>query len=148
MKAYKKDDLTIEWDAKKCIHSAICAKGLPGVFKPKDRPWVQPENATAQEIMDTVDKCPSEALTYFKGEKKEVDSHLHGNDKKEVSMENEVTKVEVKTNGPLLVSGDLVIINAEGKEEHKKRNTAFCRCGASANKPYCDGAHNEIGFQG
>lgn len=148
MKAYKKEDLTIEWNAEKCIHSAICAKGLPGVFKPKDRPWVQPENATAQEIMDVVDKCPSRALTYFTGEKKESDSHQNGNANKSSAMQNEVTKVEVKTNGPLLVSGNLVIINAEGKEEHKKRNTAFCRCGASKNKPFCDGAHNEIGFQG
>lgn len=136
MKEYKKEDLTIEWDSKKCIHSAICAKGLPSVFKPKDRPWIQTENGSAQEIMDTVDKCPSGALSYYTGEKKEA------------AMENEVTKVEVKTNGPLLVSGNLVIVNAEGKEEHKKRNTAFCRCGASANKPYCDGAHNEIGFEG
>lgn len=136
MKEYKKDDLTIEWDAKKCIHSAICAKGLPSVFKPKERPWVQTQNSSIQEIMNTVDKCPSGALNYYTGEKKEA------------IMENEVTKVEVKTNGPLLVSGNLVIINAEGKEEHKKRNTAFCRCGASANKPYCDGAHNEIGFVG
>lgn len=63
-------------------------------------------------------------------------------------MDNEATKVEVKANGPLLVAGDLVIQNSDGTEEQKTRMTAFCRCGASANKPYCDGAHNEIGFKG
>lgn len=136
MKHYKKEDLTIEWDAKKCIHSAICAKELSTVFKPKERPWIQPENASDQKITDTVDKCPSGALSYFTG------------DKKEVYMQNKETQVKVKANGPILVSGDLIITNSDGTEERKTGNTAFCRCGASKNKPYCDGAHNEIGFEG
>ena len=137
MKEYKKDDLTIVWDSSKCIHSAICAKGLPSVFKPKDRPWVQTENASKEDIIDIVSKCPSGALTSYVGEKKES-----------TMSENETTNIEVKRNGPLLVSGNLTVKNSEGKEEQKTRMTAFCRCGASANKPYCDGAHNEINFQG
>ncbi|MGI9553173.1 MAG: (4Fe-4S)-binding protein [Aurantibacter sp.] len=136
MKEYKKEDLTVVWDVKKCIHSAICANGLPSVFKPKERPWIQTDDATTQEIMDQVDKCPSGALSYYVGEKKEE------------KMENGATKVEVAANGPLLVSGNLVVTSSDGKEEHKKRTTAFCRCGASENKPYCDGTHNEIGFEG
>jgi len=136
MKEYKKEDLTVVWDAEKCIHSAICAKGLPSVFKPKDRPWIQTENASKEEIMEVVGKCPSGALSYYLG------------DKKENKMSDEKTKVQVKNNGPLLVAGDLVVTNADGTEEQKTRMTAFCRCGASANKPYCDGAHNEIGFEG
>lgn len=136
MKEYKKEDLTVVWDAGKCIHSAICANGLPSVFKPKDRPWIQTDNASKKEIMDVVSKCPSGALSFYIGEKKELE------------MDNGATKVEVKTNGPLLVSGNLTVTNSDGKEEQKTRMTAFCRCGASENKPYCDGAHNEIGFQG
>lgn len=136
MKRYKKEDLTVFWDSDICIHSAICAKGLPTVFKPKDRPWIQTDGASKQEIMDQIDKCPSAALSYLLG------------DKKEENMENEVIKVKVAANGPLLVSGNLIVTNAEGKEEHKKRTTAFCRCGASENKPYCDGTHNEIEFKG
>lgn len=136
MKEYKKEDLTVVWDTGTCIHSAICAKGLPSVFKPRDRPWIQTDGASKQEIMAQIDKCPSGALSYYVGEKKEE------------QMENETTKVEVAANGPLLVSGNLVITNADGKEEHKKRTTAFCRCGASENKPYCDGSHKEIDFKG
>jgi len=136
MKEYKKEDLTVVWDSKKCIHSAICAKGLPSVFKPKDRPWVQTENASKEEIKEVVSKCPSGALSFYIG------------DKKENIMSEETTKVQVKENGPLLVAGDLVVTNSEGTEEQKTRMTAFCRCGASANKPYCDGAHNNIGFKG
>lgn len=136
MKEYKKEDLTVVWDAEKCIHSAICAKGLPSVFKPKDRPWIQTENASKEDIMNIVSKCPSGALTFYLG------------DKKDKNMSNETTKVQIKENGPLLVAGDLTITNADGSEEQKSRVTAFCRCGASENKPYCDGAHNAVGFKG
>lgn len=136
MKEYKKEDLTVVWDSGKCIHSAVCVNGLPSVFKPKDRPWIQTENASKEEIIDIVSKCPSGALSYYVG------------DKKEQEMTDEATKVEVKTNGPLMVSGNLVVTNSDGTEEQKSRMTAFCRCGASENKPYCDGAHNTVGFQG
>lgn len=136
MKEYKKEDLTVVWDKGKCIHSAICVNGLADVFKPKERPWIQTGNASKRQIMEQVDKCPSGALSYYVGEKIEV------------KMENGATKVEVAVNGPLLVHGNLVVKNSNGQEEHKKRTTAFCRCGASGNKPYCDGSHNENGFEG
>lgn len=63
MKEYKKEDVIILWDAEKCTHSGICARGLSQVFRPKDRPWIKTENATKEEIVDQVLKCPSRALT-------------------------------------------------------------------------------------
>ena len=66
MKEYKKEDATIIWDEKKCSHSAVCMKGLSSVFKPKERPWIQPENATKDEIIAQVLKCPSGALSMKK----------------------------------------------------------------------------------
>lgn len=65
-KTYKKDDLIIHWDHTKCIHSGNCVKNAMNVFKPKERPWVQPENGTKEEIMHAIDCCPSKALTYSK----------------------------------------------------------------------------------
>ena len=62
-------------------------------------------------------------------------------------MENE-TKIEVLENGPLLVHGILQIKNIEGAIEERNKVTAFCRCGASENRPYCDGAHKKIDFKG
>jgi CDGSH-type Zn-finger protein len=56
------------------------------------------------------------------------------------------TKVEVLEKGPLLVHGTVHITHKNGEVETKKRTTAFCRCGASNNKPFCDGAHNTCGF--
>jgi len=58
------------------------------------------------------------------------------------------TKVEVLENGPLLVTGKITVIDKDGKEETKENKTAFCRCGASENKPYCDGKHLQIDFKG
>ena len=58
------------------------------------------------------------------------------------------TKVEVLKDGPLLVHGSLSITKPDGNKENKQRTTAFCRCGASANKPYCDGEHIKADFKG
>ena len=53
------------------------------------------------------------------------------------------TTVEVLDNGPLMVYGPLSVKHSDGKEEQKERNTAFCRCGKSDNKPFCDGSHRK-----
>ena len=65
--------------------------------------------------------------------------------KKEAHLES---KVEVMQNGPLLVYGTLHVTNSNGTTETKNKTTAFCRCGSSNNKPYCDGAHIKSGFKG
>lgn len=63
MKTYKKDDIEVVWKSEKCIHAAFCARELGSVFKPKDRPWIQTEHATKEEIVAQVARCPSGALS-------------------------------------------------------------------------------------
>ncbi|MAZ37996.1 MAG: (4Fe-4S)-binding protein [Crocinitomicaceae bacterium] len=63
IKKYEKEDIKIVWESEKCIHSANCAKGLASVFKPQEKPWIQPEGATKQAIIDQVIQCPSRALS-------------------------------------------------------------------------------------
>ena len=63
MKEYPKEDVTVVWQSEKCTHSAKCALGLPNVFKPREKPWVQVDGAGKQEIIDQVAKCPSGALS-------------------------------------------------------------------------------------
>ena len=70
------------------------------------------------------------------------------NDESDNSTEVLETKVEVMENGPLLVYGTLNVVAKDGSSVIKNKTTAFCRCGASKNKPYCDGAHVEQGFLG
>ena len=58
------------------------------------------------------------------------------------------TQIQIKQNGPLLVKGACLIKYPDGREDTKEGNFALCRCGGSANKPYCDGTHTKIGFKG
>jgi len=135
IKEYSNGDLTVIWKPKKCIHSEICWKTLPEVYDPKGKPWIKPENATTDALKSQISKCPSGALTYKMKSEENI----------EKDMGTECTIVE---NGPLLVSGNLKVTLTNGTVENKKRSTAFCRCGASANKPYCDGSHKKIEFKG
>ncbi|AOZ99635.1 (4Fe-4S)-binding protein [Flavobacterium commune] len=68
-KEYTNGEVTIVWQSAKCIHSANCVRNNPDVFQPKEKPWIKPEASTTEKIIDTVNKCPSGALTYFLNKK-------------------------------------------------------------------------------
>ncbi|GGZ81980.1 (4Fe-4S)-binding protein [Algibacter mikhailovii] len=136
IREYSNGETTVVWEAERCIHSAICAKGLPEVFRPKLRPWIKIDASKTETIIDQVKQCPSGALRFYM------------NAKEDKTAETLETKVEVLENGPLLVYGTLQVVAKDGSSETKNKTTAFCRCGASKNKPYCDGAHVEVAFKG
>jgi CDGSH-type Zn-finger protein len=58
--------------------------------------------------------------------------------------------IKVSTNGPYLVTGPIELVDADGKPlpSPGRKTVALCRCGGSTTKPYCDGTHSRIGFQG
>jgi uncharacterized Fe-S cluster protein YjdI len=141
---YTNGEITVVWQPKLCIHSAICVKGLPGVFNPARKPWVDMAQAETQQIVEQVIKCPSGALSYFLNET-ENNTDMEN---KIVSEAANILKIEVAPNGPYLIKTECLIVHSDGKEETKTGTVALCRCGASANKPYCDGQHRKIGFQG
>ena len=62
---YLNGEITVIWKPQICSHSGICARGLPGVFDPKRKPWIDMSQAETQQIIDQVKKCPSEALNYI-----------------------------------------------------------------------------------
>ena len=68
VKEYTNGEVTIVWKAGLCIHSANCVRGLPQVFNSKALPWVNPEGAGTQAIVDQINKCPSGALSYYMNE--------------------------------------------------------------------------------
>ncbi|UNY97616.1 (4Fe-4S)-binding protein [Zhouia spongiae] len=135
IKEYSNDELTIVWKPGKCIHSGICVKLLPEVYNPKDKPWIRIKNTDTQQLKDQIAKCPSGALSYYMNDQ---------NNKESKSLD---TRVEVLPNGPLLIYGTLKVQDKEGNIEVKNKTTAFCRCGASNNKPYCDGSHLKVNFK-
>lgn len=139
-KQYTNGEVTIVWQPSLCIHSTMCwkgAAGLPAVFDPSRRPWITPDGADTDAIINQVKKCPSGALSF----------HMNA-----ASPDNRATNadtvVEALRNGPLLVHGELAVKDSAGNVVQKSNVTAFCRCGASQNKPYCDGSHARNGFEG
>ncbi len=140
MKKYSNKDITIIWQPDKCIHSRNCFSSLGVVFDPRKRPWINPEGANTEEIIKSIDRCPSKALSYEYNNGEKVAEQ-------EVEMGDDV-KIMLTKNGPLLFEGECIIIDADGNEQHKSGKIFLCRCGASTNKPFCDGSHRKVGFEG
>ena len=139
-KKYSNGEITIVWKPASCIHSTLCwkgAKGLPEVFNPRVKPWINPEGAGTGKIIEHIKRCPSGALSFYYNTQIESTA--------QVSAE---TKIEALVNGPLLVYGNIHIKDSRGNEVKKSNVTAFCRCGKSENKPYCDGSHVRHNFEG
>lgn len=135
-KKYSNEEITVVWKPKVCIHSAVCFRGLPGVFNPKIKPWVTIEGGSSEEIMAQIDKCPSGALSYYR------------NDSEGLQEETVKTQMEIMPNGPILVYGTIEVKDKNGNKTLKNKTTAFCRCGHSENKPFCDGSHVKKEFKG
>lgn len=132
IKRYSNGELTVVWKPSQCIHSGICIRGLNDVFDTKKRPWINITAASTERIVEQVKSCPSGALSFL------MDAE---GDKAQSS-----TRVEVLPNGPLLVHGALTVKDKNGNETGRENVTAFCRCGASKSKPYCDGSHTAANF--
>lgn len=135
-KKYTNGIVTVVWKPDVCIHSRLCWTQLGEVFDPRKRPWVNMDGAETEQIIEQVSKCPSGALSYYLNEAENPPTTISAD-----------TKVEVLPNGPLLVYGNLLVKLKDGTEASKSKVTAFCRCGKSGNKPFCDGSHIPAGFE-
>ncbi|MDE2220621.1 MAG: CDGSH iron-sulfur domain-containing protein [Gammaproteobacteria bacterium] len=121
---------TIRFDAGKCIHSRHCVLDRPDVFVPNvEGEWIHPERASAEEIAALAANCPSGAITCVR------------HDGKPDEAAPLVNTVRVRENGPLAFHAELAL-----PEGARALRATLCRCGASANKPYCDGSHAAAGF--
>jgi uncharacterized Fe-S cluster protein YjdI len=133
VREYATKEIVVEWRSRLCYHSGNCTSGLPKVFDRDRRPWIDPTQASADEIETAVDRCPSGALRARRLDGKARPAQ---------------TSVEItpELNGPLLVRGPIQVVQPDGTTETVPR-AAFCRCGQSGNKPFCDGTHREVGFR-
>jgi len=132
---YANDEVTVYWDAQYCIHTAMCLNGLPGVFDPGRRPWIDTSQAGADDIAEVVMRCPTGAL------------HFKRNDGGKQETPPAEFSVQPRKNGPLFMRGAVRVVDTEGNVVREDTRVALCRCGQSANKPFCDGTHRAIGFQ-
>ena len=135
VRQYDGDGIRVTYDAERCIHAAECVHGLPSVFDPSRRPWIDATAAPAENLAAVVRQCPTGALAY---------ERLDGGPPEAPAPNNEL---RVIPDGPVYVSGNLVILDAERREIERDTRAAFCRCGASNNKPFCDGRHTDVGFE-
>jgi len=137
-KNYVGKSITIHDNRKICSHAAECLNNLPSVFKLNARPWISPDAAeTKEEIINTIKKCPSGALSYS------VDGMEHRDENDRMPM------IAVSKGGPYHITGgiDLIGDNIQWAEGASKEHYVLCRCVSSNNKPFCDGMHRLINFK-
>ncbi len=130
-KTYRGEDVVVTYDREACIHAGECVRGLPGVFDVDARPWIQPDNASADDVRAVVAKCPTEALRIQESE----DTRAEGASAANVT-------VTVLDNGPLMVDGPCVVRTPSGEVLKEAAKMALCRCGRTGNAPFCDGSHS------
>jgi CDGSH-type Zn-finger protein/uncharacterized Fe-S cluster protein YjdI len=124
------EKLELTFEAKRCIHSRFCVTWSPQVFLANVKgPWIHPDAMPVERVVEVAHACPSGAIRY---------QRLDGGAQEAAPPVNLAT---VREAGPYAFRAQLQIDGAPAGFR-----ATLCRCGASKNKPYCDGSHHEIGF--
>ncbi len=130
---YKGTGIVVNDDRSLCVHAGFCGNQITNVWKmieDTDDPSVR------DRVRSMVEQCPSGALSYSLGPEAEA---------VEPDMPREVA---VTPDGPLWISGGVPLERSDGQPFETRNRVTLCRCGASKNKPLCDGTHRDVGFKG
>jgi CDGSH-type Zn-finger protein/uncharacterized Fe-S cluster protein YjdI len=122
--------IAVIYDGTRCIHARHCVLEQPAAFKANtEGNWIDADAASVEALVTVAHMCPSGALAYrrFDG----------GPDETAPA----VNLIQLRENGPLGVRAELVVDGVSAGYR-----ATLCRCGASGNKPFCDGSHVSIGF--
>ncbi|WP_033326079.1 (4Fe-4S)-binding protein [Streptomyces yerevanensis] len=122
-KAYEAPEITVTFEARRCLHATECIRGLPEVFDPSRRPWIQPGAAPADRLAEVVRRCPSGALQY----------ELAAGGGETPDRPTRITRTPA---GQLVVRGELSLDTQEGT--HAETRAVLCGCGSSQLQPHCD----------
>ena len=117
-----------------CAHAGFCTGRLESVFRIGQEPWIDADGASAEEIIETINKCPSGALSYS------IDTVEYRDQERE-------PMVTIADDGPYAITGGIELIGVTFGDGASKEHYTLCRCGASKNKPFCDGSHWQVGFR-
>jgi len=130
---YEGERVTIHYNRLLCSHAAECGKRQKAAFDSSRKPWIIVDNASEQDLRDVVRACPSGALRLSSagGEPEHLRSDRNG--------------IVVERDGPYRVTG-IPLASPRLAEGANPDKYVLCRCGASKNKPYCDGSHHDIGW--
>ncbi|RQP23868.1 ferritin-like domain-containing protein [Piscinibacter terrae] len=123
-------EMRLIFDAKRCIHARFCVTGAPKTFLANVQgPWLHPDRTPLARLIEVAHACPSGAVQYRR------------KDGQPDEAAPEVNLLHVRENGPYAVRAPLVL---SGQDAGFR--ATLCRCGASANKPFCDGSHQAASF--
>jgi len=131
---YVGGNITIHDNRGICAHAGECTDRLSSVWRMGEKPWIDPDGAGVEAIIQTVSACPSGALSYS------VDDVEHRD-------RDAPPAIRLSKNGPYVVTGGIELEEVEFGEGASKEHYTLCRCGASKNKPFCDGSHYYVGFE-
>ena len=124
------EKLELSFEAKRCIHSRFCVTWAPQVFLANVKgPWIHPDAMPVERLVEVAHACPSGAIRYRR---------LDGQPQESAPPVNLAT---VREAGPYAFRAQLILDGVPAGYR-----ATLCRCGASKNKPYCDGSHHEVGF--
>lgn len=127
--------ITIHFNNGICSHAGFCWRGVPDVFRLGERPWIHPDGASPEDIIAVIEQCPSGALSYT------VDGVEHRDLDREPA-------IHIIPRGPYCLVGGIEVEEEEPRAEQVSReHSCCCRCGASRNKPFCDGSHFLMPFE-
>ena len=126
--------ITIHDNRAICAHAGFCTDSLEAVFRSHQEPWIDPDGASVEKIIETIKRCPSGALSYSI-------ENVERRDQDRVPM------VTVTNDGPYAVTGGIELVGVPFGEGASTEHYTLCRCGASKNKPFCDGSHWDVGFR-
>ncbi len=132
--SYAGERVTIHDNRELCAHAGYCTDGLRQVFDSERSPWIDPHGASVEKITAIVQQCPSGALSYS----------LDGVEQRNRTSEPSITVTE---NGPYAVVGGPRLIGSGARDGTPMDRITLCRCGASRNKPFCDGSHWNVEFK-
>ena len=130
---YEGKDVTVYYNKLLCSHAGECGSHALAIFNPNQKPWVQPDAGTLDQIKDVIASCPSGALRYSTT-----------GDPIEITTDD--VAITTEPNGPYHVTNIPAQADywAIGQSEKKY---VLCRCGLSKNKPFCDGTHHDEGWK-
>ena len=126
---YRGRDVIVRWDARICIHAAECLRGAHEVFDTRRTPWVTPDAASPETVIEVIGRCPSGALTYERvGASTAAEA---GTQPLAPVADAPANRIILKPNGAFVAKGNVVVVDAEGKELRRAASVSLCRCGAS-----------------
>lgn len=129
-------DITIHDNRGVCAHAGMCSDSLAAVWRVREEPWIDADGASADAIIAVIEQCPSGALSYATGGG--AVTHRPPSDRPEIEMSKD---------GPYHVHGGVTLEGHAPGEGASGEYYTLCRCGASKNKPLCDGSHWQAGFK-